>query len=231
MFNQQNIFQSTSSVNSTEASSYMNKVFGWMGAGLLVTAISANWTVSNIGFIPGSWYLFLFIGQIFLVYRISRHVMNMSVNGATGMFILYSALTGESLSGLAMIYTAESIATSFLSTAALFGGMAIYGMVTKRDLTSMGSFLFMGLIGIIISSVINIFVGSSIIQLAISAIGVIIFTGLTAYDTQKILQMYQSGEIYSDSGTKKAILGALVLYLDFINLFIFLLRFLGVRDK
>ena len=157
--------------------------------------------------------------------------MNMSVSGATGMFILYSALTGVSLSGLAKIYTAESIATSFLSTAALFGGMAIYGMATKRDLTSMGSFLFMGLIGIIISSVINIFVGSSLIQLAISAIGVIIFTGLTAYDTQKILQMYQSGEIYSDSGTKKAILGALVLYLDFINLFIFLLRFLGVRDK
>jgi len=229
MFNQQNIYQTSSRPTSAEASAYMNKVFGWMGGGLLITALTAHWTGNNIGFIPGSWYLFLFIGQIFLVYRISRHVMNMSVNGATGMFLLYTALTGVSLSGLTMIYTTESIATTFLSTSALFGGMAIFGMTTKKDLTSMGSFLYMGLIGIIISSIINIFVGSNIMQMAISAIGVIIFTGLTAYDTQKILQMYQGGEIYSETGTKKAILGALVLFLDFINLFIFLLRFLGNR--
>lgn len=231
MFNQQNIFTSQSIPNTAEASTFMNKVFGWMSAGLLVTALTANWTANNIGFIPSSWYFMLFLGQLFLVYKISRNVMNMSVNQATGLFILYSALTGVSLSGLTMIYTASSISSTFFSTAILFGAMAIYGMTTKTDLTSMGRFLYMGLIGIIISSLINIFIGSSVIQLAISAIGVIIFTGLTAYDTQKILQMYQSGDIYSDSGTKKAVLGALILYLDFINLFIFLLQLFGVRNK
>ena len=231
MFNQQNIFNNQSIPATAEASTFMNKVFGWMSAGLLVTAVTAHWTANNIGFIPSSWYFMLFLGQIFLVYKISRNVMNMPVNQATGLFILYSALTGVSLSGLTMIYTAASISSTFFSTAILFGAMAIYGMTTKSDLTSMGRFLYMGLIGIFISSLINIFIGSSILQLAISAIGVIIFTGLTAYDTQKILQMYQSGDIYSDSGTKKAVLGALILYLDFINLFIFLLQFLGVRNK
>jgi len=231
MFNQQNIFSNQAIPNTEEASAFMNKVFGWMAAGLLVTALAANWTANNIGFIPGSWYIFLFIGQIFLVYKISKNVMNMSVNSATGLFILYSALTGVSLSGIALIYTANSIATTFLSTAALFGGMAIYGMTTKKNLASMGKFLYMGLIGIVISSVINIFLGSSVFQMAISAIGVVIFTGLTAHDTQKILQMYQSGEVYTDSGTKKAVLGALILFLDFINLFVFLIQFLGVRDE
>ena len=230
MFNQQNIFNNQSIPTTAEASTFMNKVFGWMSAGLLVTALTANWTANNIGFIPGHWYLFLFLGQLFLVYKISRNAMNMSVNSATGLFILYSAVTGISLSGLTMVYTASSLATTFLSTAILFGIMAIYGMTTKSDLTSMGKFLFMGLIGIIISSIVNFFLGSSILQMAISAIGVIVFTGLTAHDTQKILHMYQSGDAYSDTGTKKAVLGALMLYLDFINLFIFLLQFMGQRD-
>ena len=230
MFNQQNIFNNQSIPTTAEASTFMNKVFGWMSAGLLVTALTANWTANNIGFIPGHWYLFLFLGQLFLVYKISRNAMNMSVNSATGLFILYSAVTGISLSGLTMVYTASSLATTFLSTAILFGIMAIYGMTTKSDLTSMGKFLFMGLIGIVISSIVNFFLGSSILQMAISAIGVIVFTGLTAHDTQKILHMYQSGDAYSDTGTKKAVLGALMLYLDFINLFIFLLQFMGQRD-
>ena len=229
MFNQQNIFNNQSIPTTAEASTFMNKVFGWMSAGLLVTALTANWTANNIGFIPGHWYLFLFLGQLFLVYKISRNAMNMSVNSATGLFILYSAVTGISLSGLTMVYTASSLATTFLSTAILFGIMAIYGMTTKSDLTSMGKFLFMGLIGIVISSIVNFFLGSSILQLAISAIGVIVFTGLTAHDTQKILHMYQSGDAYSETGTKKAILGALMLYLDLINLFIFLLQIMGQR--
>lgn len=230
MFNQQNIFNNQSIPTTAEASTFMNKVFGWMSAGLLVTALTANWTANNIGFIPGHWYLFLFLGQLFLVYKISRNAMNMSVNSATGLFILYSAVTGISLSGLTMVYTASSLATTFLSTAILFGIMAIYGMTTKSDLTSMGKFLFMGLIGIVISSIVNFFLGSSILQMAISAIGVIVFTGLTAHDTQKILHMYQSGDAYSETGTKKAVLGALTLYLDFINLFIFLLQFMGQRE-
>ena len=156
--------------------------------------------------------------------------MSMSVNTATGLFILYSALTGISLSGIAFMYTTASLASTFLSTAVIFAVMAFYGMTTKTNLNSMGRFLIMGLIGIVISSIINIFIGSSVFQMAISAIGVLIFTGLTAYDTQKILQMYQSGDAYSESGQKKAIIGALTLYLDFINLFIYLLQFMGSRD-
>ena len=109
--------------------------------------------------------------------------------------------------------------------------MAVYGMTTKTDLTSMRRFFIMGLFGIIMSSIVNIFIGSSIFQIAISGIGVLIFTGLTAYDTQKILQMYQRGDAYSESGQKKAVIGALTLYLDFINLFIFLIQFMGVRDE
>ena len=209
----------------------MNKVFGWMSAGLLVTALTANWTVNNIGVIPSTWYFLLFIGQLFLVYKLSRNVMSMSVNTATGLFILYSALTGISLSGIAFMYTTASLASTFLSTAVIFAVMAFYGMTTKTNLNSMGRFLIMGLIGIVISSIINIFIGSSVFQMAISAIGVLIFTGLTAYDTQKILQMYQSGDAYSESGQKKAVVGALTLYLDFINLFIFLLQFMGSRDE
>lgn len=231
MFNQQNIFENQTIPSTAEASTFMNKVFVWMSAGLLVTALTANWTVNNIGVIPSTWYFLLFIGQLFLVYKLSRNVMSMSVNTATGLFILYSALTGISLSGIAFMYTTASLASTFLSTAVIFAVMAFYGMTTKTNLNSMGRFLIMGLVGIVISSIINIFIGSSVFQMAISAIGVLIFTGLTAYDTQKILQMYQSGDAYSESGQKKAVVGALTLYLDFINLFIFLLQFMGSRDE
>ena len=226
MLNQQNIFENQTIPSTAEASTFMNKVFGWMSAGL-----TANWTVNNIGVIPSTWYFLLFIGQLFLVYKLSRNVMSMSVNTATGLFILYSALTGISLSGIAFMYTTASLASTFLSTAVIFAVMAFYGMTTKTTLNSMGRFLIMGLVGIVISSIINIFIGSSVFQMAISAIGVLIFTGLTAYDTQKILQMYQSGDAYSESGQKKAVVGALTLYLDFINLFIFLLQFMGSRDE
>ncbi|MAJ45122.1 MAG: hypothetical protein CMF96_10325 [Candidatus Marinimicrobia bacterium] len=231
MFNQQNIFKNQTIPSRTEASIFMNKVFGWMSAGLLVTALTANWTVNNIGTIPGSWYFLLFFGQLFLVYKLSRNIMSMSINTATGLFILYSALTGVSISGIAFVYTSASLTSTFLSTSIIFGLMAFYGMTTKTNLNSMGRFLIMGLFGIIISSIINIFIGSSIFQLAISAIGVLIFTGLTAYDTQKILQLYQGGDAYSESGQKKAVFGALTLYLDFINLFIFLLQFMGIKDE
>tara|TARA_B100001029_G_C15062885_1_gene460186 strand:+ start:3302 stop:3997 length:696 start_codon:yes stop_codon:yes gene_type:complete len=231
MFNQQNIFENQTIPNTVEANIFMNKVFGWMSAGLLVTTLTANWTVNNFGLIPRSWYFLLFIGQLFLVYKLSKNVMSISVNTATGLFILYSTLTGISLSGITFVYTASSLASTFLSTAIIFGVMAVYGMTTKTDLTSMRRFLIMGLFGIIMSSIVNIFIGSSIFQIAISGIGVLIFTGLTAYDTQKILQMYQRGDAYSESGQKKAVIGALTLYLDFINLFIFLIQFMGVRDE
>ena len=228
MYKENNLF--TSNVISQEAlKSFLTRVFGWMGVGLLVTALTAHWVIVNIGAINPMFFFGAIIIELFLVYRISRYIMNMSLNMATGMFILYSALNGFTLSGLAFIYTSESLATTFISTAGLFGIMAFYGAVTKKDLSSWGSFLFMGLVGIILSSVVNIFIGSGTLQLAISAIGVLIFTGLTAYDVQSILNMYDIQDENSGVAGKKAILGALKLYLDFINLFIMLLRLFGDR--
>lgn len=228
MFQRQNVL-SSKSISQEALKSFLTRVFGWMGAGLLVTAMTAQWVITNIGMINPMLFFGAVIVELFLVYRISRYVMGMSLNMATGLFIFYSALNGFTLSGLAFIYTTESLASTFLSAAGLFGVMAFYGAVTKKDLTSWGSFLFMGLIGIIISSIVNIFIGSGTLQLAVSAIGVLVFTGLTAYDVQKILKMYEFGDQESDTGGKKAILGALTLYLDFINLFIMLLRLFGNR--
>ena len=228
MFQRQNVF-SVKSVSQEALKSFLTRVFGWMGAGLLVTAMTAQWVITNIGMINPMLFFGAVIVELILVYRISRYVMDMSMNIATGLFIFYSALNGFTLSGLAFIYTTESLASTFLSAAGLFGVMSFYGAVTKKNLTSWGSFLFMGLIGIIISSIVNIFIGSGTLQMAVSAIGVLVFTGLTAYDVQKILKMYEFGDQESEIGGKKAILGALTLYLDFINLFITLLRLFGNR--
>jgi len=144
---------------------------------------------------------------------------------ATLLFIAYSALNGVTLSVVALVYTADSISSTFVTTAAMFGAMSAYGYMTRRDLSSWGSFLFMGLIGVVIASIVNIFVGSSAVSWIISGLGVIVFTGLTAYDTWKIKAMAAAGA----GGRKPAILGALTLYLDFINLFLMLLRFTGQR--
>ena len=146
---------------------------------------------------------------------------------ATLLFIAYSALNGVTLSIVALVYTADSIASTFVTTAAMFGAMSAYGYMTRRDLSSWGSFLFMGLIGVVIASIVNIFVGSSAVSWIISGLGVIVFTGLTAYDTWKIKAMAAAGA----GGRKPAILGALTLYLDFINLFLMLLRLLGDRRR
>ena len=160
--------------------------------------------------------------MFFLSFRIQK----MSVAAAQATFWVYAALVGVSLASIFLVYSQQSITQVFFITAATFGAMSLYGYTTKRDLTGMGSFLFMGLIGIIIASVVNIFLASSALGFAISVIGVLIFTGLTAYDTQKIKEMYS----VNDDGTvagRKAIMGALSLYLDFINLFLMLLRLFG----
>jgi hypothetical protein len=177
----------------------------------------------------------VFYGLIFaelgLVIYLSARIEKLEAKTATGLFLLYSALNGVTLSLVLMLYTATSVATTFLVTAGMFGSMAIYGYVTKKDLSSLGSFMFMGLIGIIIASLVNIFMQSSMMSWVISGIGVIVFTGLTAYDVQRISQMGVTAMSGSEGAMKKmAILGALTLYLDFINLFLMLLRFLGNRD-
>jgi len=208
----------------------IRQVYAWMGAGLLVTALLALVTVSSptlFKAVLGNKLLFygLLIGELALVFTISGAINRLSAAMATLLFIAYSALNGVTLSIIFLVYTADSIASTFVVTAAMFGTMSVYGYMTRRDLTSWGSFLFMGLIGIIIASVVNIFVGSSAVSWIVSALGVIVFTGLTAYDTWKIKAMAAGGA----EGRKPAILGALTLYLDFINLFLMLLRLGGDR--
>jgi len=208
----------------------VRQVYAWMGTGLAITAFMALITLSSpllINAIAGNRLVFfgLMIGELALVFTLSGAINRLSAPVATLLFVAYSALNGVTLSILALVYTADSIASTFVTTAGMFGAMSLYGYMTRRDLTSWGSFLFMGLIGVVIASIVNIFLGSSQVSWIISAIGVIVFTGLTAYDTWKIKEMAAQGA----EGRKPAILGALTLYLDFINLFLMLLRFTGNR--
>lgn len=207
----------------------IRQVYAWMGAGLLLTAFISFMTISTpslFAAVVGNKMIFfgLMIGEVALVVALSAAINRLGATVATIMFLVYSALNGITLSVIFLLYTADSIAGTFFVTAAMFGAMSAYGYFTRRDLTSWGSFLFMGLIGVVIASVVNIFVGSNSVSWIISVIGVIVFTGLAAYDTWKIKAMAMHG-----GGRKPAILGALTLYLDFINLFLMLLRLFGRR--
>lgn len=208
----------------------IRQVYTWMGVGLTVTAVMAMITISSpaiLNVVLGNKLVFygLMIGELALVFTLSGAINKLSEATATLVFIAYSALNGVTLSVVALVYTANSIASTFVISAAMFGAMSVYGYMTKRDLTSWGSFLFMGLIGVVITSIVNIFIASSVVSWVVSGIGVIVFTGLTAYDTWKIKELAAQGT----EGRKPAILGALTLYLDFINLFLMLLRFTGNR--
>ncbi|MDQ0317233.1 Bax inhibitor-1/YccA family protein [Amorphus orientalis] len=176
---------------------------------------------------PLKWVVML--APLGMVFFLSFRVQNMSVSGAQTAFWVFAALMGLSLSSIFLVFTGQSIARVFFITAASFGALSLYGYTTKKDLSGWGSFLFMGLIGIIIASLVNLFIGSSALQFAISVIGVLVFAGLTAYDTQQIKEMYYVGDDSSVAG-KKAIMGALRLYLDFINLFMMLLQLFGNRQ-
>ncbi len=215
---------------------FLAKVFNWMAMGLgltgLVALLVANSAVAQ-QMIFGNRLVFfaMVIGELGLVFYLSARIQRISAQAATALFLLYSALNGATLSSILLLYTATSVAATFFVTAGMFGAMAVYGLVTKKDLSSFGSFMFMGLVGMIIASVVNIFLNSSMLSWLISGIGVLVFTGLTAYDVQKITQMgtqgiMEQGEVAIRKG---AIMGALALYLDFINLFLSLLRFMGDR--
>ena len=216
---------------------FIRNVYNWMAIGLGLTGFVAYF-VSNseviMRLIFGNQLVFfgLIIGELALVFSISARVHKMQASTATSLFVLYAALNGATLSAIFLVYTRSSITSTFFICAATFVASSIFGMVTKRDLTSMGQFMFMGLIGIVIASVVNIFVRSSGMSLIVSYIGVIVFVGLTAYDTQKLRDMALSQPDGLDVGVirKGAILGALTLYLDFLNLFLLLLRILGSRD-
>ncbi len=219
---------------------YMLKVYNYMAAGLALTGVAAvgtyNLAIGADGLTPFGNALFnsplkwvLVLAPFALVMFLSFRLHKMSVATAQGVFWLYAALMGVSFASLGMVYTHSSIAQVFLITAVTFGALSLYGYTTKRDLTGMGSFMFMGLIGIIIASIVNIFLASSALSFALSILGVLIFTGLTAYDSQKIKEMYFEGDGAQVLG-QKAISGALTLYLDFINLFLSLLRLFGNRN-
>jgi FtsH-binding integral membrane protein len=219
---------------------YMLRVYNYMLMGLALTGAAAWFTASTPAFanlffqVTARGYSLSALGWIVLlaplglVLLLGWRIQQMSLSAAQMTFWIYSALMGIGLTPVLLLYTGVSVAQVFFITAATFGAMSLYGYTTGRDLSSFGSFLFMGLIGIIIASLVNVFVQSSMMAWVISVIGVLIFTGLTAYDTQKIKESYYVGDDGTLAG-KKAIMGALALYLDFINLFLMLLRLLGDR--
>ena len=210
----------------------MRNVYGWMTMGLLVTAAVAL-AVSNSGFFPSQGLMIIAIfAQLGIVLGLSWAIERISATTAGMLFFVYSALTGFTFSIFFLVFSLGSIAAAFLSTAGVFGAMTIYGLTTKTDLTKYSSYLMMGLFGLIIASIINIFLGSGPLDFIISIFGVLLFTGLTAWDTQRIAAMAATRKmkVDSDDTLKFSIMGALTLYLDFINLFIFMLRIFGGRD-
>ena len=212
--------------------SYMLRVYNYMASGLALTGIVA-WVMADTGLYialaqSGLGIIVMFV-PLGLVFFMGAKMETMKVRTAQTLFWAFSALMGVSLSYIFLRYTGADIMRVFFVTAGTFGAMSLYGYTTKRSLARWGSFLFMGLLGIIIASVVNIFIGSSMMQWIISVAGVLIFTGLTAYDTQRIKQMYAETDGQAVM-LKKSIMGALSLYLNFINLFQFLLMFLGNRD-
>ncbi len=213
--------------------SYMLGVYNYMASALLLTGIVAFVTASSPAALqvifgtPLKWVVFL--APLGLVFFLSARINKMSATAAQATFWIYAGLMGLSLASIFVVYTGESIARTFAITACTFGAMSLWGYTTKRDLSGFGSFLMMGLIGIIIAAIVNIFLESSMLQWVISVIGVLVFTGLTAYDTQQIKEMYYEGD-GRDVAAKKSIMGALRLYLDFINLFIMLLHLFGNRE-
>ena len=232
---------------------YMNKVYGLMAVGMLVTA-GAAWGIAGLaltdvatGFRPmgNGQYLTEFgnllyntplkwvvmFAPLLMVFAFGAALNRLSVQGATTMFYVFAAMMGVSISWIFAVYTSFSIVQTFLVTAIAFAGLSLYGYTTKRDLSGFGTFLMMGVIGLIVASIVNIFLKSSAMQFAISGLGVLIFAGLTAFDTQNIKNTYlQMANSDRDFLGKAAIMGALQLYLDFLNLFMFLLQFMGNRE-
>ncbi|MDR1732776.1 MAG: Bax inhibitor-1/YccA family protein [Synergistaceae bacterium] len=214
---------------------FLRRVYHWMAAGLIVTAVMAHVTASS----PTLFWMFLgspiriialVLAEMGLVFFLGWAINRISVGTAMTLFLLYSLLNGITLSVVLLVYTRESVAGAFLTTAGMFGAMSVYGLFTKRDLTSLGSFLIMGVFGLLIASLVNMFIGSGMMTMAINVMGVLIFLGLTAWDTQRLRLLGESVDVEGDDGGRKlALFGALQLYLDFVNMFIFLLRIFGKR--
>ncbi len=219
--------------------SYMLSIYNLMAVGLVITGV-VSYLFANTPallqtmYAPGGGMTILGYIVVFsplaMAFFFGPAVSRLSINGGRALFAAFSALMGASLSFIFLVYTDESIARTFFITAGTFAGISLWGYTTKRDLTGMGHFMMMGLIGLIIASVVNLFMQSSAIYFATSVIGVVIFTGLTAWDTQKLKEAYSEGHGH-EGNAKLATMGALTLYMDFINLFLYLLRFLGNRNE
>jgi FtsH-binding integral membrane protein len=224
---------------------YMIRVYNYMASGVAITGVVAYLVYSMsvvtgadgaiTGLTPFGNFMFasafkwvVIFAPLAMVFFISARISSMSVGTAQITFWIFAALMGASLASIFMVYAGESIARMFFITAAAFGALSLWGYTTTKDLTGWGSFLFMGLIGVIIAMIVNLFIGSTALQFAISVIGVLVFAGLTAYDTQQIKEMYYAGDDGTVTG-RKAVMGALRLYLDFINLFLLLLQLFGDR--
>jgi len=211
---------------------YMLRVYNYMAGALALTGLVAFLVASSPAAVqlifgtPLKWVVML--APLGLVFFLGMRIHAMKASTAQTLFWVYAALMGASLASIFLVFTGASVARTFFVTAAAFAGLSLYGYTTKRDLSAFGSFLIMGLIGLIVASIVNIFLASPMMQWVISAAGVLIFAGLTAWDTQKIKEMYYDLDD-GETATKKAVFGALSLYMDFINLFMFLLQFLGVR--
>jgi FtsH-binding integral membrane protein len=213
---------------------FLATVYAWMAAGLALTAVVALFTISTpwlLQAVFGNRIVFfaLMIAQLGLVVGVSGAINRITASTATGLFLLYAALNGVTLSIILLIYTGASLAGVFFVSAGMFGAMSVYGAVTRRDLTQWGSFLFMGLIGVVLASLVNIFLRSDMMGFIMAMAGVVVFTGLAAYDTNKLRLLARRGFGDAAAERKGAIIGALALYLDFINLFLMMLRLFGRR--
>lgn len=235
-------FESSSVQTQVRVNSFVRSVYNWMAVGLLLTAAMAYWTahsrtmlnllftVSDTAMRPSLLFWVLIIAELGLVFTLAARVARMQASTATALFVAYAALNGITLCSVFLFFAQATVTAAFVTCAATFLACSIFGWVTKRDLTSVGQFMFMGLVGIIIASIVNaLFVRSSGMSMIISYVGVLIFVGLTAYDTQKLKNMAltQPADVEGAVVRKGAILGALSLYLDFINLFLMLLRIFG----
>ncbi len=228
----QSAFSPAAAATAERVTAFLRKVYGWMFVGLGVTAavalgVAGSPTLLQAIFANKILFIGLIVAELGLVFYLSARVQKLAPATAAGLFLLYSALNGATLAMIFVIYTGTSIATTFFVTAGMFGALALYGSTTKRSLAGVGQFAFMGLIGVVLASLVGMFVKSDGLQFVISIVGVIVFTGLTAWDAQRLKAMATA---LPDGQTGSyAVVGALSLYLDFINLFLFMLRFLGGR--
>ncbi len=229
------MFDYSNTAQAVKERTLIKNIYMWMAAGLALTGITSMWMMSDMTrvqqMVQGGTIWALLIGELVLVFFLSARILSMQPLTATLCFAGYSILNGLTLSVVFLAYTAESITSTFFITAATFGGMCLYAMTTKRDLSTMGNYLGMALWGLIIAAVVNMFLKSSTFDMMISAVGVLVFCGLTAYDTQYMLNISRnySGSLDESDYIRFSIIGALKLYLDFINMFLYLLRFFGRR--